>query len=1364
MAITVAELNARITADTSGFEKGVQSSHRKIEDFGSKLKSVGQDISIFITAPLVLLAKKVFDVGSSYETAMNVFQATTKATTVQMSLAAAAAEKLGADMSLPATSAADAAIAMTELAKGGLNASQAMDAARGTLQLAAAATIGAGEAAGITANALNAFGLAASEAGKVSDLLAAAANASSAEIGDVAAALQQSAAGAHALKVPIDDLVTAIGEMANAGIKGSDAGTSLKTMMIALNPHTDKAAKAMKQLGIDAFDATGHFVGFEAIIKQAAPALASMTDQQKQAAIQTAFGTDAQRAANIILSEGAEKWGEMHAQVTLAGAAQDLAAAKAKGLAGAFAGLTSQLETIAINIYKDLSPGIENIVRKIADLTGSLSNLDPQIVEMGATFAGVLAVGGPVLLGLGKLASIIASLGPEGAIMAGALAAVATLSAAYVSDFGEMQKAVDDFGLRITRVLGDVEASEQGVGYSTKQFGLDMVGVFDYVITGISKWVVAITQGAEAAAEVLRGNLTGAIAIVRQERSEIANIEVEYQNRKMARDVAFAKDIIGQMATNFNAQAEVAKKGGAQVAEGYTTSFSATLHANPPAAGLLQSFQSQIPMLSAAAREMGLKSGTAALQGWRSGIEQHSPSGFEKDLDRITKAFIEFPEKIRSQVLPHLKNHAKQMLKDWRESFNEMLGVVNQWSSAVGPGLNFTAEILADMSKGAREWAIRTSQAFKETQDASKRFAIALAADLAAVKSGLRVITETIDGEFRVKIVTAAGSVEKSLDGVIRAGKGVVVTGSEINEKWAGVGLLWSVTGQAMKQSAENVDTSFKKLSDTFKDLSNKLPESWNSIIDGILNGSGRMGEDLLKVGIKVKDWAGGVLGIVNTMPGKFGEAARGILKTADTWIKFADSVLASMNKLNRDIPATLGELVVSMGQMFKKIFKSANDAQKQGESESEDGASKWAARITGIINGAVMYMSTRHQGLAKGILGGAMAGMTAGAAFGPIGAAVGGIGGAIAGIFGSGKSAEQKRQEEEAKKAAEINTASAIANLNQGIIDGLERGRQLLEGLATFVAVPKQALKKFFQQLQTLLTNFVDMASTFKSEGIAKAKEVSEMMGPVFEFLGNAVNFTKLAREIEDVSDESIAKLMSAISRLEAGFEKVIEKLELSVVKRSARMAEKLTKVFEFVQIIPDALKKVNETPEVSDAILTAIFASATRVIDRFAQLIDQFEAYSFNKLAKSSKQFQGVFEAVSAIVGSLKAIGDYQPFAEGVLDSVTGDLQQVLTALGTWLDLGNAALEKSLSWEDVMRRLQESMSRGMSSLASLTQASTSGSSSSLRTQTTNIDQSMHFAGVTIAPGQPGYEELSAAVRAIQATLGGVQQVRRAY
>lgn len=306
-------------------------------------------------------------IGMAYEQSLNVFQAVSGANADQMARVGRAAKDLGADMSLPATSAADAAKAMTELAKSGLSVDESLAAAKGTLQLAAAAQVDEAKAAEISANALNAFGLKGTEAGRVADILAASANASSAEITDMADSLKMSGAVAAAAGIPIEDLATVLGELANKGIKGSDAGTSVKQMLLSLEGPSKKAAGLMDELGINIYDSSGKMLSMRGIIQNVGAAMKGLTDEQRNAALATIFGSDAVRAANIILLGGVDAFDQMKGAVTRQGAAAELAAAKTKGLRGAWEGLKSQLETVAISIYEKASPAIESFVRSVAD-------------------------------------------------------------------------------------------------------------------------------------------------------------------------------------------------------------------------------------------------------------------------------------------------------------------------------------------------------------------------------------------------------------------------------------------------------------------------------------------------------------------------------------------------------------------------------------------------------------------------------------------------------------------------------------------------------------------------------------------------------------------------------------------------------------------------------------------------------------------------------------------------------------------------------------------------------------------------------------------------------------------------------------
>ncbi|KUM39021.1 hypothetical protein AR689_07655 [Arthrobacter sp. EpRS71] len=368
------------------------------DKFGSSLGKLGTIAGIAAAATGaagVLAAKFAISSAADYEQSLNIFRSVSGATAEQMKMVAAQSRELGKDISLPGISAKDAALAMVELAKAGLSVNDTMAASKGVLALAKAGQMDTAAAAEVAANALNAFNLQGGEAGRIADLLAAAANASSADVKDLAYSLQMSSAGAAAVKVPVEDLTSAIAEMANNGIKGSDAGTSLKTMFMNLIPTTDKAKKSFRALNLDFYDAKGNFVGIREMVRQLEEGTKDLTDEQKALHIEQIFGADSSRAANILLKEGVKGYDEMSKAVNRQGAATALAAAQNAGFKGAIDTLRSSLETVAIDIGMKLLPSLTAIA---TNLSGKVEPAFETMQKVGKQALDFLM---PAFLGLG---------------------------------------------------------------------------------------------------------------------------------------------------------------------------------------------------------------------------------------------------------------------------------------------------------------------------------------------------------------------------------------------------------------------------------------------------------------------------------------------------------------------------------------------------------------------------------------------------------------------------------------------------------------------------------------------------------------------------------------------------------------------------------------------------------------------------------------------------------------------------------------------------------------------------------------------------------------------------------------------------
>ncbi|WP_237169034.1 phage tail tape measure protein [Prescottella equi] len=375
-------------------------------------------------AALVSAGKQVIQLGNEYTTSLNEMAAVSQASAAQMAVVSERAKQLGNDIELPNTSASDAALAMTELAKGGFSVDQAMSAAKGTLQLAAAAGVDAAQAATIQSQALQAYGLDANYAATAADVLANAANASSAEITDVAYGLAQAGTVSNQFGVSLEDTAATIGLFANAGITGSDAGTLLKTALLSLTDQGKPAQAAIEDLGLSIYNAEGKFVGMRELFAQLKTASERMTEEQYQAATATLFGSDAMRLAGIAAEQGVVGYDSMRESISRQGAAAEVAAAKTQGLPGAIGSVQNAAEDLSLRLYDLVDGPLESLARGAAD---KITDVTPTIIS-GLETAGSVAA---------KAASEFMELDP--ALQAAAVAAVAlkvTGLGGFLSDLG----------------------------------------------------------------------------------------------------------------------------------------------------------------------------------------------------------------------------------------------------------------------------------------------------------------------------------------------------------------------------------------------------------------------------------------------------------------------------------------------------------------------------------------------------------------------------------------------------------------------------------------------------------------------------------------------------------------------------------------------------------------------------------------------------------------------------------------------------------------------------------------------------------------------------------------------------------------
>jgi TP901 family phage tail tape measure protein len=296
-----------------------------------------------------------------------------------------AALQLGKDTSF---SASQAAAGMEEMVKAGISITDVLGGgARAALDLAAAGGLEVAEAATVASSAMNSFALAGSDMTHIADMLAGASVASATDVHQLGFALAAVGAVAHTVGIGFDDTTVAIAALAQAGLKGSDAGTSLKTMLLNLTPTTKAQIAVAKELGIVTadggnkfFDAAGNAKSMAEIAGVLQTATANLTKEQKIEALQTLFGTDAIRAAAIMANLGAAGMQKMAKETAAAGSAQEIANKRLDNFKGSMEKFGGSLETAAIIVGRAFLPAL----RRLTDwATDALNDFIP-IIEVWA--------------------------------------------------------------------------------------------------------------------------------------------------------------------------------------------------------------------------------------------------------------------------------------------------------------------------------------------------------------------------------------------------------------------------------------------------------------------------------------------------------------------------------------------------------------------------------------------------------------------------------------------------------------------------------------------------------------------------------------------------------------------------------------------------------------------------------------------------------------------------------------------------------------------------------------------------------------------------------------------------------------------
>lgn len=507
-------ITVRLRADASNFNASIKAAGANAQQLAEGMEQSGRKTSLLTTGLAAAgmaagaLGVAAIKTASDFDASMSGVQSATRASAAEMDLLRQAAIDAGADTIY---SASEAAAGITELGKAGLSTSDILSGGlTGALDLAASEGIDVSEAAELMATALTQFGLSGDRATDVADALAAGAGSASGSARDLGFALSQAGTMAHTYGISMEETVGALSAFASAGMIGSDAGTSLRSMLQHLGNPTDEAKTLMDELGISVYDSSGHFVSLANLAGQLQTQMGGLSEEERNAAMATIFGADAVRAATQLYNQGAagvEKWTKT---VSQSGYAADMASTRTDNLQGDLEQLSGSFETLLINLGEGGQGPLRSLVQTLDTLVDAFSSLPAPVQQ--TIVLGVAAVGGFTALhkALGPLNSSASSFGKTLGQLIDPWQRVINATPQFVSGFQQIGQAVIGANDSFTGLPGTLSRGQTAMsGFKSVAGGLvSLMGgpwgiAFAVAGSALLEWA-GQAQEAEAAADAVK--------------------------------------------------------------------------------------------------------------------------------------------------------------------------------------------------------------------------------------------------------------------------------------------------------------------------------------------------------------------------------------------------------------------------------------------------------------------------------------------------------------------------------------------------------------------------------------------------------------------------------------------------------------------------------------------------------------------------------------------------------------------------------------------------------------------------------------------------------------------------------------------
>ncbi|WP_270788579.1 phage tail tape measure protein [Enterococcus casseliflavus] len=366
---------------------------------GGIMTSAGKTMTKAVTLPILGLTTAAVKVGGDFEEQMSRVKAISGATGDAFEELRDQAIDLGAKTAFSAKESADG---MENLASAGFDAQEIMAAMPGLLDLAAVSGGDVALASENAATALRGFGLEADQSGHIADVFARAAADTNAEVADMGEAMKYIAPVANAMGLSIEETAAAIGIMSDAGVKGSQAGTTLRGALSRIAKPTKAMRETMDELGISFYDSEGNMISLQDQIGVLSNSFEGMTQEQKNQALVTLYGQESLSGMMALIDKGPDSLGALTESLEQSdGAADEMARTMQDNMNSSIEQMMGALESAAIVIQDILAPAISAVADYIGGLAEKFVSAPKWMQSAIITFGLLAAAIGPVLLVVG---------------------------------------------------------------------------------------------------------------------------------------------------------------------------------------------------------------------------------------------------------------------------------------------------------------------------------------------------------------------------------------------------------------------------------------------------------------------------------------------------------------------------------------------------------------------------------------------------------------------------------------------------------------------------------------------------------------------------------------------------------------------------------------------------------------------------------------------------------------------------------------------------------------------------------------------------------------------------------------------------